>query len=135
MEAARSSGRTPPGPRLKGVGAGVAGRPVLPPLREIRNKNIIEDQATIFSSYLDIPSVSTRSLLMPAASCSARTLSRASCSPPPPRAGLGEKGVGVGVAGLLPLHRPSSWPRPRPARLLIPCRGDVDSCASVDNEC
>ena len=41
MEAARSSGRTPPGPRLKGVGAGVAGRPVLPPLWEIRNQNII----------------------------------------------------------------------------------------------
>ena len=68
--AARSSGLTPPGPWEKGVGAGVAGRPVLPPL--------------------EIPSVSTLSLLIPAVSCSASRLWW--------RAGEGEKGVGVGVA-------------------------------------
>lgn len=76
--AARSSGLIPPGPWEKGVGAGVAGIPVLPPE--------------------DIPS-STLSLLIPAASCSAST----ECW-----AGEGEKGVGVGVQGLLPLSKPSS---------------------------
>ena len=139
MPAARSSGLTPPGPWENGVGAGVAGMPVLPPLdipsstytlyRLSRCQERHHEKPAARSSsqtspfagewngcrcgrhvllpLLNIPSstqyihdtyiiiLCTFSRWIPAANCSART---ELCW-----AGEGEKGVGMGVHGLLPI--------------------------------